>query len=361
MTQINPVTFLVYCSATKVLLLIFSYYAMMLKRLLAVISLLVVAIFLLLWYASSPGIDSDHYYTTVDYAIDTTQELQLRLKEQPHLVVMTYNLGYLSGMTNNRSITREESFFRKNLFKACELIQGIDPTIVGLQEVDFGAARSFYLNQLDSLSKAGQYTSAYRSINWDKNYVPFPYWPPSNHFGQMLSGQAILSKYKLHSSETVVLTPHLNAPFYYKAFYLDRLLQISILDFFDTEIAILNVHLEAFDLQTRLEQIEIVKRHYEKYASKQPVILLGDFNSGVPGNGTEQDAVEALMDASFIRSAIPFKQAAQNGTFPSDSVSRMIDYVFYNKNFLSCTEASAVHEVGAISDHLPVVARFSLN
>ena len=38
-----------------------------------------------------------------------------RIPEKDTLTVMTYNLGYLSGMTNNRATEREESLFQQNL------------------------------------------------------------------------------------------------------------------------------------------------------------------------------------------------------------------------------------------------------
>lgn len=79
--------------------------------------------------------------------------------------------------------------------------------------------------------------------------MPFPYWPPSNHFGTMLSGQAILSHYPISEGRTHKLTPHLNAPFYYSAFYLDRLLQVIEVSYHDQFVRIMNVHMKAFDTE----------------------------------------------------------------------------------------------------------------
>lgn len=302
---------------------------------------------------SSGNASEDSYFEVIDYSeplkiVDST------------LKVMTYNIGYLSGMTNNRSIKREESFFENHLLQAKKLIQEENPSIVSFQEIDFGGRRSFHVNQLDSLALAGKYIAAYKSINWDKKYVPFPNWPPSNHFGRMLSGQAILSQYLLEDDTTIILNPNLNAPAYYRAFYLDRLLQITEIDFLGTQVKIMNVHLEAFDRQTRLEQITQVKQEYEKYAAEQPVILMGDFNSLVPELSEEIDAIDLLMDAQWIASAIHFDQESNNRTFPSTDPVRMIDYIFYNENYFRCNRAKVINEAGQISDHLPVVAELEL-
>ena len=274
------------------------------------------------------------------------------------LNVMTYNVGYLSGMTNNQSTKREETFFNENLAKAKSLNK-LNPDVVGFQEIDFNASRSFGINQMDSIASTGNYASGYKSINWDKTYVPFPYWPPSNHFGRMISGQAILSNCPIKKSETLVLSRNTDAPYYYRAFYLDRLLQVVEVDFLGTSVMIMNVHLEAFDKETRLRQIEQVKDAFEKYSSEYPVILMGDFNSEIPAPN-QLDAIDILMETPWIASAIPFEEEPSHRTFSSEKPVRMIDYIFYNENFLTCTAYDVLDEVGQISDHLPILASFKL-
>lgn len=325
----------------------------LLKKTFYFIAALLVVICLLFLYMSTSSEDKDAYYQVIDYptklsGYDST------------LNVMTYNIGYLSGMTNNRSILREKKRFDEHLFKAKKLIQNTNAAIVGLQEIDFGASRSFGVNQLDSLALSGDYVSAYKSINWDKKYVPFPYWPPSNHFGKMLSGQAILSHYPINGDSTIVLEPNTNAPAYYRAFYLDRLLQITDIDFLGTPVKVMNVHLEAYDKTARMRQTEQVKLVFEKYASKQPVILMGDFNSEVTDSSKEKGAIDILMGAEWIASAIPFDKESSNRTFSSEKPVRMIDYIFYNENFLRCTNAYVITEAGQISDHLPLFGQLTL-
>jgi endonuclease/exonuclease/phosphatase family metal-dependent hydrolase len=324
----------------------------LLKKGLLLFVVLFISVFLLVMYLSSGNVSESHFEV-----IDYSEPVAI---SDSTFKVMTYNIGYLSGMTNNRSIQREKELFKEHLLQAKKLMQKANASIVGFQEIDFGANRSFNVNQLDSLALAGSYVSGYKSINWDKKYVPFPYWPPSNHFGQMLSGQAILSKYPIENNQTFLLNPNLSKPAYYRAFYLDRLLQVTEITFLETQVKIMNVHLEAFDRNTRLRQMEVVKREYEKYASQQPVILMGDFNSLIPELSDELDAINLLMQAKWIASALPFDQEFRNRTFPSDHPERMIDYIFYNENFLKCSNAKVLKEAGQVSDHLPVYAEFKL-
>jgi len=270
--------------------------------------------------------------------------------------VMTYNLGYLSGMANNLPVATKKSFFDNNLSNAKAFFDRIDVDIIGFQEIDFSAKRSYYVNQLKELSDG--YSSAYQSINWDKKYVPFPYWPPSNHFGEMLSGQAILTNYSIQNAETIRFIKPINAPFYYNAFYPDRLLQIIDIKIGNRNVKAMNVHLEAFDSETRIQQIKVVKEQFEKYANHQPVLLIGDFNSEIPSQAEEKDAIEDLIKANWISSAVSFEKELQSHTFSSASPEKMIDYIFYNSNFLSCDSARVLNEASEISDHLPVWAQF---
>ncbi|MFK7954157.1 MAG: endonuclease/exonuclease/phosphatase family protein [Ekhidna sp.] len=325
----------------------------LLKKGLLLFIALCLSIFLLAIYMSLGNLPKESYAEVIDYS-ESFDFSDSTLK------VMTYNLGYLSGMTNNRSIQREEEFFNEHLQKAKNLMREADASIIGFQEIDFGASRSFHINQLDSLAIYGDYVSGYKSINWDKKYVPFPYWPPSNHFGEMLSGQAIISRLPLENAERIILNPNLNAPAYYRAFYLDRLLQIAEVSFLGTQVKIMSVHLEAFDKETRLKQIELVKSEFDKYASKQPVILMGDFNSKIPRESDGIDAIEVLMKSKWISSAIPFENESISRTFPSAEPVKMIDYIFYNENFITPIQAKILIEAGQISDHLPVLAEFKL-
>ena len=275
--------------------------------------------------------------------------------------VISFNLGYLSGMTNNLAVDRSKRLFDKNLKGASDLLIDLDVDIIGFQEIDFGSNRSYFQNQLDSLAKSSDFPVAYRSVNWDKNYVPFPYWPPSNHFGQLLSGQAILSKYELIPVETIVLEKPVNASFLYNAFYLDRLVQIARVKSGEQEIILMNVHLEAFDEETRANHGKLVKALFEKYAAEFPVLLIGDFNSEAVFLNAS-DAMSIIMTASNIESAITQELYDEEGTltFPSDRPEKMIDYILYNSNRIEKVDARVVLEAREISDHFPIWMKFTL-
>ncbi|MEQ9232018.1 MAG: endonuclease/exonuclease/phosphatase, partial [Cyclobacteriaceae bacterium] len=130
--------------------------------------LLLVVAFVVFYFWASSGIIAEKEYQRILTFEEATPS-------KDTLTIMTYNLGYLSGMKNNLAVDMPEELFDENLVKARRLLDMYRPDIIGFQEIDFASSRSWNRNQLDSLS-AG-FHQAYRSVNWDKRYVPFPYWP----------------------------------------------------------------------------------------------------------------------------------------------------------------------------------------
>jgi len=279
--------------------------------------------------------------------------------------IMTYNLGYLSGMANNLPVKPSRELFEDNLKAARKLLNQVQPDILGLQEIDFGSRRSYYMNQLDSLSMG--YQVAVQSVNWDKNYVPFPYWPPAAHFGKMLSGQAILSKFPVATSERIVLPAPEKAPFYYRAFYLDRLIQVTEILINGRAVMVLNVHLEAFDEEIREIQARVVLKVVEQYITKKPLILLGDFNARPPfarERHSDEQTISMFLDHPLLSPALDSQRYLANEkehfTFNTATPYEKLDYIFYTHQRIQQINVSTVKEAGEISDHFPVLMKFTL-
>jgi endonuclease/exonuclease/phosphatase family metal-dependent hydrolase len=290
---------------------------------------------------------------------------QIETPLQDTYSLVTYNLGYLSGMTNNKSVDRSADLFQTNLNKTVALFNDIQPDFIAFQEIDFNAHRSFKLNQMDEITTQNSYNYSAKAVNWDKQYVPFPYWPISQQFGLINSGQAILSEYEIIKNDIITLQKPEKNPFYYNAFYLDRLAQVSIIDLGKQQLVVINVHLEAFHPDTRNQQIKTVLGIFHKYSEKFPVILCGDFNSTPPGasNPYQNDNVIKTILADYqIEMAINMQANEANEsdyyTFNSETPDRRIDYFFYNPKFIEVLDARVLTEAKQISDHLPVWFKF---
>jgi len=277
--------------------------------------------------------------------------------------VVSYNIGYLSGLTNNVAVERSAALFEQNLQQVIQVLQALDADFVALQEIDLDSKRSFQVNQVTALVEALEMPVGAITINWDKNYVPFPYWPPTAHFGRILSGQAVLSRYPIVKNDRIVLEKVASQPFYYNAVYLDRLAQVTEMQIRERSVILINLHLEAFDNPTRLAQTQVVKDLAERYAQDYPVLLLGDFNSAVnrPEEG-DVKTIELIGESAVLQGAIAPTEYSNpdQATYPSGTPQYKLDYIFYTPATIELVEARVVTEAAQASDHLPVAMTFRL-
>lgn len=287
--------------------------------------------------------------------------------ENETFIVMTYNIGYLSGMNNNLPIKTTKVIFEKNMQTALQLLEDVKPDFIGFQEIDFHSHRSYYMDQLQTIAENAGYKYAASAINWDKHYVPFPYWPPSVHFGNMLSGQAVLSRWPILSAQRIVLDKPENNPFYYNAFYLDRLVQVVKIKIKEKNIILLNIHLDASDCQTRKKQARKVLEIYHSFNDNYPVLIIGDFNCVPPDapqkkdfidepdtDFTGEETIELFLSEKSLSEAEPV-----TFTFPSNAPTRKLDFIFYNHDKISYVRSWVLNRINS-SDHLPLVMKFSL-
>jgi endonuclease/exonuclease/phosphatase family metal-dependent hydrolase len=213
------------------------------------------------------------------------------------------------------------------------------------------------------MSSALEIPFAAIAINWDKRYVPFPFWPPTVQFGPMVSGQAILSRWPILQHERLVLDKVASNPFFYNALYLDRLAQVAQIEVMGQTVVVINLHLEAFDRPTRQAQTEFVVALAETYAEQYPVLLLGDFNSALnrDAEGTPR-SIQTVLDSAVFEPVIPPEQWATGPqlTYPSDPPAFKLDYIFYTPDHIELLGAEVLTAAGTASDHLPLLMRWRL-
>ncbi|HMB91644.1 MAG TPA: endonuclease/exonuclease/phosphatase family protein [Rhodothermales bacterium] len=326
------------------------------RRWLKGILLVLTVAFLLLagffFWASSSTLDEADYAYTTDYATPSAPPSDT-------LTVITYNIGYLSGMTNNRPLERTEAFMEDNLNVAAESLCNTQADVIAFQEIDFAARRSHDVQQLNALAKRCGFAASASVVNWDERYVPFPSANPLMHFGRTVSGQAVLSRYPILRQERIALARPAT-PFYYDAFYLDRLAQVVAIDV-GRPLALINVHLEAWDETTRERQAEAVRGLYQKLVANQPTLLLGDFNSELTTarqKHREDQAISLLLEGTNLRAALPDPSAATL-TYPADVPTVKIDHIFYDPAQMSVLEARVLETATPPSDHRALLVRLA--
>lgn len=311
--------------------------------------LLIIAFVIFFFWASSATLDENEYAKLLE---DNSIEVPVN-----DLVfsIVTYNIGYLSGMTNNRPIAKPKELFDDNLAIVLSEIKKIDPDIIAFQEIDYNASRSYEVNQQEEIAKLGFGYRA-KAINWDERYLPFPYWPIRMQFGKVISGQSIISKYPLKEHQRIVLSRVVDEPYYRDVFYLERLAQVVKVVLDGKEVVLINTHLEAFDKDTRVKQFDEVLQIFNEYKDKYPTILLGDFNS----SATNKTAVVQKVFADKEIGNAAFDLQNLEKTFDSKDPYERIDYIFYTKNSIEYVSGKVLNDYGQASDHLPVFMEFKL-
>ena len=300
------------------------------------------------------------------------------LPENGIITLATWNIGYLSGMTNLKPVQAPRWLYARNERLAERFIHEAGVDIAAFQEIDLDSKRSYHVDQVQRLADTMPSHSTAVAVCWDKRYVPFPYWPPSVHFGQVLAAQVVMSRYPILSAERIELLPKRPAAFIYRAFYIERLAQIVRVQVGPHTLVVINIHLEAFHRETRQLQARAVMDLYRERFQGQPVIILGDFNS-VPPPAEHRSAFWDEPDADFegddtmacfynapeLREAIPnetyVRDESSTFTFPSGDLSRRLDYIFYTHEHISPVSWHISRVPQDASDHLPVVMRFRIH
>ncbi|OCK44111.1 endonuclease/exonuclease/phosphatase [Tenacibaculum soleae] len=319
------------------------------KPVVRLLVLVIIAFVIFFFWASSPTIDEKEYAELIE------NENPVAVINDSVYSIVTYNVGYLSGMTNNLPVAKPRKLFEDNQKKVEAELKKVNPDIVAFQEIDYKASRSYEVDQEKEFMKLG-FNYAARGVNWDERYVPFPYWPPSMHFGKVISGQSIISKYKLKDYERIVLERVPDNPFYRDALYLERLAQVVKVVLEGKEVVIINIHLEAFDKPTRVCQFEYVLELFKQYKDNYPTILLGDFNSKARD---KEAAVQKIFKMNGVGNAA-FNTLNPSNTFDTKNPFERIDYIFYTENTIEYVNGKVLNDFEQASDHLPVEMQFKL-
>ena len=324
------------------------------KTLLKLIIVITTIVILFYIYGTGNYRDGNYYPITVNNVepVETSDTLS----------IMTFNIGWLSGMTNNLPVERSKELYKVNLHHTVDVLKKNRNNIIAFQEIDIFADRSFNCNQVDSVSILAGYKYIGLAVNWDKMYVPFPGINPKYFFGTVVSAQCIFSDLEVLENTAEKLIKPMNAPFYYNAFYLDRLIQKTLIKTDKGNIMVLNVHLEAYDEETRNNHIDRTIEVFNEYRKKMPTLLVGDFNSPQWSDVGRNKNLNRLFEMENVANAIPDsiykKDVIGYNTFSTEDPSEKIDFIFYNTDKIKAIDTGVLQEIGSPSDHFPVWMTF---
>lgn len=211
-----------------------------------------------------------------------------------------------------------------DLLKIGNQIREAQPEIVCLQEVDYRTHRSQVKDVTLELANITDFHSFFgKAISFDGGEY----------------GLAILSKYpilevRVHSlPNDGVAEPRIA---------LETIVEINGMG----NIRIVNVHLDYSNKELNLSQIRYVNK---KFTDGKPTIMAGDFNQIMESKGMQQ----LVRDWNLSMDARAF-------TYPANKPNTKIDYLMaYPRNEWEIKSARLLKDERA-SDHLPILATFSL-
>ncbi|HBF13938.1 MAG TPA: hypothetical protein DDW49_11230 [Deltaproteobacteria bacterium] len=314
------------------------------------------------WAASPNGLAFE------ESGLITEKEFEAPLPQPQSLKIITYNIGYASGITNNQAIHWPREEIEKNLNEIAQNLKKENADIIGLQELDFDSKRTHGINQMEFLQQALKLPYAAYVITWNKRYLPWPYWPVKIHYGRMVSGQAVLSRYPITKQDILAYPKPASNAFWYNWFYLDRKVQKLNIQIKEKNISLWHAHLEAFDPKTCLEQAQALSQNIQK-ENLTHSLLIGDLNSvsfvkiplSSPFNkGGKRGILEERKQAlEWILNNTSLKNAEEEPfyTMPSWEPIKKIDHILHGPGFTAQNISSFS---SLASDHLSLIVQLTI-
>jgi endonuclease/exonuclease/phosphatase family metal-dependent hydrolase len=300
--------------------------------------------------------------------------------------LITYNTQFLAG-------TKYDFFYDggRDIFVAPEdvvdttkaisqFLADQNPDFIFLQEVDCGARRTGYLDEVELLvhSLPSEFRNHAEAFYWKSRFVPHP-----KIMGSVGTKLAIFSKYRLVGAWRYQLPCTPSNPVVSDFNFKRAILQVEVRLANGKSFYLLNTHLEAFPGRTNImtRQVDTVLERLQSLDWQQaPWILGGDFNLLPPGQWALLNSVErgchrepseisaiyerykgvpAMEDASGenMRSFMTFTKRFEGGRVPI----RTLDYFFVSPQVKICRYSVLQKESLHLSDHLPLVAEVELS
>lgn len=268
----------------------------------------------------------------------------------------------------------------QTLAAVARVIRAENPDLVLLQEVDKGAARTDYEDQLARLQALlpGLYPCQVQSYYWKASYVPHPHV-----HGAVGMTLAILSKYKIDQAQRYQLAPSTTnlilQQFNPKRAILETDLPIAN----GSSFAVLTTHPDAFakGTDTMTQQVAQIDERLIMLSKANILwVMGGDFNllpnaeafAQLPARqqayynpATEITPLYAHYQAVPSQQEVTGANAVQWFTYFSNDPTvpapdRTLDYLFFADKIVIGQHYVRVNDTLAISDHEPLISEFQL-
>jgi endonuclease/exonuclease/phosphatase family metal-dependent hydrolase len=313
-----------------------------------------------------------------------------QLRPGQRLKVLSWNVQFLAGRPGNNFFFDGGSdpwpslqTVSSNAQAVADIIRQEDPDIVLLQELDDGAGRTHFQDQLQMVLDLlpQDYAEHTSTFYWLADFVPH-----SELLGGVGMKMSIISKYRLAEAKRYALPAITSDDIVSRQYNLKRAIQSTHLPIEGGgKLSVLNTHLSAYaqGSDTMVRQVAMVDRVFgDVGALGEPALLGGDFNL-LPADsayqhldansrkyynidGTEitpllkrYGSVPSLPETLGDNRESWFTHIANDNH--SEKPDKTIDYIFYTGKLTLNEHYVRSSDTLRISDHLPVVASFTLS
>ncbi len=303
------------------------------------------------------------------------------------LKVLSWNVQYMAGKSyvffydlvdgsgpDERPSPEE---IEKTLHEVARIIKDEKPDIILLQELDDGAAKTDYRDQLADLLALlpGSYCHA------SAFYMKSAFTPHPRILGSTGMKLSTISRFRIRDAVRYQL-PTMPDNFIVKLFNFKRAVLEVRIPSNSKEVAFLNTHTDAFAQGSQTMQNQVQRIHDILAGLRSegiPFVIGGDFNLLPPHVSRKELHPSAWVYYNDESEIIPLFEDFQSGAtieeltgpnraryftaFPNNPAikgpDRTIDYLFYD-GLLKNSYYVRQHDTLAISDHMPLVAEFAL-
>ncbi len=261
-------------------------------------------------------------------------------QDETTIKVISYNIACGQGSENNST----KYVGTKFLDEVVKVLKNEKADLIGMQEVDDNRFTSKFVKQDKFIAdRLGMF------YYWHEASAVGPFGKINKH------GNAVLSEHKMLKKEFVKFKAHGKSSDGGAAAE-TRGVTCALVDIKGTKINFLSTHL-GFPEYARVAQAKELVEYIKKL--KDPVILVGDFNTKYSDKSESYRIINAALDNAYEKAKVKGALNTAHGMTPSKAC---IDFVFITPGAFSVEKVEAGgKEYDTASDHRPVRAILKFN
>lgn len=318
------------------------------------------------------------YYRIPDNKILNIEKLTPRITPEitvgDEYSIATFNIGYgsyppdftffMDGGDEVRA--RSKKSVTSAIKQDINLMQGANPDLINIQEIDWDGDRSKQVNEPRMMKKGLINYQSVLAQNYDSAYL---FYPINDPIGKAKSGIMTFSKYQIKSARRFKLPIETN---FNKFFDLDRAFSVSILPINNSskKLVIFNTHMSAYTKDVSVQEAQfkkLFKKMNDYVSNGDYVIVGGDYNHTLAGKARneltwmKQFPTEDIPNGVRIVAPDNAPTVRSNGVKLNDSkeITGIIDGFLVSSNIQDLS-VSTIDNGFKSSDHNPVIMKFKL-